>query len=414
MKETEIGWVPEDWEVVNWNDVFDFKSTATYSRADLQKQGEIGYIHYGDIHTKINALLDTNKFVSGYISNTQIKTYSIIKEGDLVIADASEDYIGVGKSSEVINAPDFPVIAGLHTYLVREKNKGTFAKGFKGYFYHNPLIKRQYDSLASGLKVYSLSKGSFLNIQIPLPPLHEQEGIAEALSDTDLWIESLEQLITKKRLIKQGAMQELLTPKEGWEVKRLGEALINVVDNRGKTPPNSPDGEHELIETASVSFVDKNVDYTKVTKYVSEHTYQQWFRKHPLKGDLLVSTVGEYSGSSALYFINKGTIAQNLVAIRLDAMLIQPDYLLYWSKSLFYSIQLKKVMMHQAQPSLKVPWLLNFQISFPKSLTEQTRIATILSDMDADIEALENKLEKAQQIKQGMMQELLSGRTRLI
>src|SRR5690606_31475696 len=78
-------------------------------------------------------------------------------------------------------------------------------------------------ALATGLKVYSLSKTSFKNIQIPLPPLPEQEAIASALSDADEWIENLEQLIVKKRLIKQGAMQTLLTPKEDWEVKKLGE-----------------------------------------------------------------------------------------------------------------------------------------------------------------------------------------------
>src|SRR5690606_27183437 len=78
-------------------------------------------------------------------------------------------------------------------------------------------------ALATGLKVYSLSKTSFKNIQIPLPPLPEQEAIASALSDADEWIENLEQLIAKKRLIKQGAMQTLLTPKEDWEVKKLGE-----------------------------------------------------------------------------------------------------------------------------------------------------------------------------------------------
>src|SRR5690606_40146339 len=76
---------------------------------------------------------------------------------------------------------------------------------------------------ASGSTFLEISPNKVKNLQIPLPPLPEQEAIAEALSDADAWIKSLEQLIAKKRLIKQGAMQELLTPKEDWEVKKLGE-----------------------------------------------------------------------------------------------------------------------------------------------------------------------------------------------
>lgn len=414
MKQTEIGVIPEDWEVVNFNDEFNFLSTASYSRAEIQSQGEIGYIHYGDIHTKLNFHLDLNKYLSGFINPEQIKTYSNIEVGDLIMADASEDYLGVGKAVEIIGKNhDVKVISGLHTFLIRAKKENRFALGFKGYFQNNPLIKKQYDSLATGLKVYSLSKNSFKNVQIPLPPLAEQEAIANALSDADAWIEKLEQLIAKKRLIKQCAMQSLLSPKDDWEVKKLGEVVVNIVDNRGKTPPFSKSDTHELIETASISFVDKNLDYSKVTKFVSDYTYKTWFRDIPKKGDLLVSTVGEYSGATALFYINKGTIAQNLVAIRVENSLISSNYLLYWSKSNFYKLQLKKVMMHQAQPSLKVPWLLGFEMAFP-SLSEQERIATILSDMDAEIEALEQQLGKARHIKQGMMQELLTGRTRLV
>ena len=73
FKQTDIGLVPEDWEIMNWMDAFNFKSTASYSRANLKEQGKIGYIHYGDIHTKISALLDVNKYVSGFISNEQSK-----------------------------------------------------------------------------------------------------------------------------------------------------------------------------------------------------------------------------------------------------------------------------------------------------------------------------------------------------
>src|SRR5690606_31264656 len=232
FKHTEIGLIPEDWEVVSFTGEFTFLSTASYSRAEIQPHGSIGYIHYGDIHTKLDFHLKLDEYVSGYIQPEQVKTYSNIEVGDLIMADASEDYSGIGKAIEVVaKKPNQRVISGLHTFLIRPKDRERYAPKFKGYFQNNPLIKKQYDALATGLKVYSLSKTSFKNIQIPLPPLPEQEAIASALSDADEWIENLEQLIAKKRLIKQGAMQTLLTPKEDWEVKKLGE-VCEILNNK--------------------------------------------------------------------------------------------------------------------------------------------------------------------------------------
>ncbi|WP_316849066.1 restriction endonuclease subunit S [Pedobacter agri] len=406
MKQTEIGLIPEHWLLKNIGSIAKVSGRVGwkgYTKKDLVLLGPyaIGAKHINK-NNKLDLSDPTCLSNEKYIESPEIFVFKddllIVQRGTIGKLVLIEENIG-----EATINPSMLII----------RTKKDSSK-FLYYYLLSKEGQNQISKDVSSTGVPMITQFQVNGFQIPLPPLPEQEAIAEALSDADACIESLEQLIAKKRLIKQGAMQELLSPKEDWEVKKLGDFLVNVVDNRGKTPPNSPDGEHHLIETASVSFVDKNVDYSKVTKYVSDQTYQQWFRKHPHKGDLLVSTVGEYSGASALYYLNKGTIAQNLVAIRLDPKMIQPDYLLYWSKSLFYSVQLKKVMMHQAQPSLKVPWLLNFEISFPTSLTEQTRIATILSDMDVELEALEGQLGKARKVKQGMMQELLTGRVRLV
>ena len=116
-----------------------------------------------------------------------------------------------------------------------------------------------------------------------------------------------------------------------WDVKQLKDLVLKVIDNRGKTPPYSSNPDVELIETASISFVTKYPNYSKITKFVSKKTYDNWFRAHPVKDDLLVSTVGEYSGSSAIIGENRGTIAQNLIAIRLKD--IDPTYVFYWTRS---------------------------------------------------------------------------------
>lgn len=195
-----------------------------------------------------------------------------------------------------------------------------------------------------------------------------------------------------------------------WDVKQLKDLVLKVIDNRGKTPPYSSNPDVELIETASISFVTKYPNYSKITKFVSKKTYDNWFRAHPVKDDLLVSTVGEYSGSSAIMEDNRGTIAQNLIAIRLKD--IDPTYAFYWTRSGNFKEQLDQVMMSQAQPSLRVPWLLDFYLNIPKS-EEQTAITKVLSDTDELIEGLKNLIKKKKNIKQGAMQELLTGKRRL-
>lgn len=391
FKHTDIGLIPEDWEVIDWMEVFDFKSTASYSRADLGEQGKIGYIHYGDIHTKIDSLLDVNKYVSGFISDDQLRTYSLINEGDLIIADASEDYSGVGKGFEVVGKPKIHVISGLHTFLVREKEKGRFAKGFKGYFHNNPLIKKQYNSLATGLKVYSLSKNSFQNIQIPLPPFAEQQAIVEVLSDTDRWIESLENLITKKQLIKQGAMQKLLTPKEDWEVKKIKEIakvgrgrVISHKEINNSTVKKFPVYSSQTTNNGIMGYIDT---------YDFEGEYVTW------------TTDGEKAGT---VFYRKGRFNCTNVCGTIKLLKDNPKFISY----ILGGITPKYVSKNVANPKLMNKPMKNIPIPLPP-IAEQTKIASILSDMDAEIEILEQKLAKAQQIKQGLMRELLTGRRRL-
>lgn len=399
FKQTDIGQIPEDWEIMNWMDAFNFKSTASYSRANLKEQGKIGYIHYGDIHTKISALLDVNKYVSGFISNEQLKTYSLINEGDLIIADASEDYSGVGKGFEIIEEPKMSVISGLHTFLVREKEKGKFAKGFKGYFYNNPLIKKQYDSLATGLKVYSLSKNSFQNIQIPVPQFREQQAIAEVLSDTDHWITSLEDLIAKKQLIKQGAMQKLLTPKEDWEVKKLGE----YVKFQTGFPFSS-----EFFNTKMVG--ERLIKNRDLRSNDSIFYYSGEFKKDFIvnNGDLLIGMDGDFE--PVLWKKGKALLNQRVGRV-LKLKKISIPYLAY-------SLINKLKEIEESTGSTTVKHLShsdieNLEYKIP-SFSEQEHIAKILSDMDAEIETLKQKLTKAKQVKQGLMQELLTGRIRLV
>ncbi len=209
-KQTELGIIPEDWDVISYGEAFDFLSTASYSRADLSENDEAFYVHYGDIHTTWNFFLDFKKHNPPTIEKIKVKNYSFIKDGDLIMADASEDYDGIGKSVEVKNITTNKAISGLHTFLLRGK-EGIFVDGFKGYIHSNRFVKTSMDRLATGLKVYGVSKTNLKTIQIPRPTLPEQTAIATILSDMDSEIERLEQTRDKYTMIKQGMMQQLLT-----------------------------------------------------------------------------------------------------------------------------------------------------------------------------------------------------------
>jgi type I restriction enzyme, S subunit len=194
-KQTEVGIIPEDWEVKTYGDIFDFLTTATYSRAELTEVDDVKYVHYGDIHTKWNFFLDVKLSNLPTIRDTQVKKYNLLKDGDIIMADASEDYTGVGKSVEVKNLGLVQAISGQHTFLLRDKNE-VFVNGFRGYIHFIKAVKTQFDQLATGLKVYSVSKGNLKVVKIPVPTKLEQTLIATALSDADALISTLKNLIS--------------------------------------------------------------------------------------------------------------------------------------------------------------------------------------------------------------------------
>jgi type I restriction enzyme S subunit len=403
-KQTEIGVIPMDWEVKSYDEVFYFLNTATYSRAELTELDEIKYIHYGDIHTKFHFHLDVNNSYLPSIPQSKLKNYSLLKDGDIIMADASEDYLGIGKSIEIKNLGDNKVISGLHTFLFRDKNN-YFINGYKGYIHSINVVKKQFDSLATGMKVYGVSKNNLKKILIPIPTLKEQTAIATALSDADGLITGLEKLIAKKRNIKQGAMQQLLQPAAGWEVKKLGD-LITYKNGKSYENDVSIDGDYYLITLNSISIRGK---------LKNDHLRIKSFDNSLEKGDLIIvlSDVahGNFLGlTDIIPENNKYVLNQRMGALK-NLNGVTSEYLSYYinENQLYFKMSGKG----SSQQNLGKDDILNFEINLP-NIQEQTKIATILSDMDAELSALEQKLEKYKKVKLGMMQELLTGKTRLV
>ena len=145
----------DEWRQINLKETFIYLSTNSLSREQLSDKGILKNLHYGDIHRKYNSIVNENDDITTYVKDLNyINKYEKIKENDLIFADASEDYDGIGKAVEVINIKN-DTISGLHTILAREKEK-IFAPMFKGYYFNSYIIHNQIRVLANGFKVYGI------------------------------------------------------------------------------------------------------------------------------------------------------------------------------------------------------------------------------------------------------------------
>jgi type I restriction enzyme S subunit len=225
--------------------------------------------------------------------------------------------------------------------------------------------------------------------KLPLPPLPEQTVIATALSDTDALLSSLETLLLKKRNLKQAAMQRLLEPGEGWVVRKLGEVA-------------------EIYQPQTISqgsFINDGYLVYGANGIVGRyHSYnhETWQVTITCRG----STCGTVNKT-----VEKSWITGNAMVINVDRNdQVDKVFLYYLLSKQDFGI----CITGSGQPQIVRKPLSDYKIFWPKNKSEQTHIANILSDLDSNIEALEKKIAKYQAIKTGMMQNLLTGKIRLI
>jgi type I restriction enzyme S subunit len=387
-KQTEVGLIPSDWEVKTIGEIFTFYSTSNYSKAEMSLYGDVGCVHYGLIHAIENSHYSLSSGIKYYVTKEQAK-YEAIKEGDVIMVDASEDLVGLNKSVEVFDLNNKEYIAGLHTFHLRDNNS-IYVGTFKGLILNSNSVKKQMLRFAVGMKVFGVSKPQLQNILIPVPTKAEQTAIATALSDADALISGLEKLITKKRNIKQGAMQKLLQPKEGWEVKKLGDFL----DYEQPTDYLVSDTEYNDNNQTPVLTAGK----TFILGYTNE--------EHGIFKNLPVIIFDDFT--TAIKYVDFPFKAKSSAM----KMLIQKNDKVNLRFVFEIMLQIKfQVADHKRH------WIGEFcklEITVPPTPEEQNAIAIILSDMDAEITALETKLEKYKKVKLGMMQNLLTGKIRLV
>ncbi|MFY7798519.1 MAG: restriction endonuclease subunit S [Dolichospermum sp.] len=402
-KVTEVGVIPDDWEVKKLGDIFEFKNGLNKEKKFFGAGTPI--VNYMDVY-KNRGL--TEKHLKGRVTVTEqeIKTYEV-RENDVFFTRTSETVEEIGISSVIIDNVQNTVFSG---FILRARPKNhDLINSYKQYCFSSQIIRSQIISTSS-YTTRALTNGKLLsNIIISIPPLAEQKAIAHALSDVDNLITAIDQLITKKRNIKQGTMQELLTGKKRlpgfsgkWEVKKLGDIAAirkQKIDSK-KVVSQLFCVELEHIDQGS----GRLLGYTETT---NKSSIKNVFYKNDILFGKLRAYLRKYWFAST----------NGVCSTEIWPFVVVPDILL--PEYLYFCIQTDKFIetasMAYGTHMPRSDWnvITNYYIPLPP-LPEQKAIAEILTDIDKEIEALEKKRDKYKAIKQGMMQELLTGKTRII
>ncbi|MFR9752088.1 restriction endonuclease subunit S [Nocardia sp. 004] len=207
---TRLPGFSHEWVDITLGDHVSYIKTVALSRAQLDGNSPLKYLHYGDIHTRSSVMLNAASEDMPRVSKKLARGAGLLQQGDLVFADASEDPAGVGKSVEIVDIPDAGIVPGLHTIAARF-DKEILADGFKAYLQFIPAFRDQLLRLAAGTKVLATTRSYISSVSLSVPEIAEQKAIAKVLFDTDREIEALRIRHAKARNIKTGMMQQLLT-----------------------------------------------------------------------------------------------------------------------------------------------------------------------------------------------------------
>ena len=395
----------DEWRQIDLSNVFTFYSTNSLSRADLVESGYIKNIHYGDIHQRFHNILDINIESLPYIkldSKINIdncKNYC--QNGDVIFADASEDYDGIGKAIELINIGTNKVVSGLHTIWARDINN-IMSNGFKGYLFNTPIIHNQIRVLANGFKVYGISKNNICNLDVNIPSKSEQEKIANFLILLDKKIELQKRKIETLKIYKIGLFnkiykEEMKTIKEE-EIKKYvylqgGYAFKSELFSKKGIP---------IIRIANIN--ESIVDLKDIVFYDREISIDSKFEINT--GDILIAMSGATTGKIGIYKETmKSYLNQRVGKIVLKRKDIIYSYLYFLFELSSYNMQLNTKLVAGAQPNISPSDIETLKFKVP-STEMQEHIANMAMNINKKLEIEGNKLQELNKIKKGLLQKM--------
>lgn len=410
FKQTEVGVIPEDWEIKpikNLNfDISDGNYSSRYPKASDFRAFGVPFIRANNIKG-LKVVDDDLRYISEEQHAELLSGH--LKKNDILITTR-------GDIGQIAFVPDRHIDSNINAQLVRiNVGKTGHSHRYVGYVLTFGNVQKQFESLQTGSALKQLPVGKLITLNIPLPPtLAEQEAIAEALSDADALIESLETLLAKKRQVKQGAMSELLTGKRRlvesgeWKKTLLGK-LAKIQRGASPRPIDDPIW---FDENSSVGWV-RISDVTSSGMYLYETTQRLSSlgieKSRPVEKGSLIMSIAATVGRPIITKID-ACIHDGFVVF--DNLQVEKHFLYYVLK--FIEGDWSKHGQTGSQMNLNTGLINRTEVLLPPTKAEQTAIAEILSDMDAEIRAVEEKLSKARAVKAGMMSALLGGRVRLV
>lgn len=407
----------DNWKIVPASDIFIFIKSYTFSRENLVDQASnihgIGSIHYGDIHSTFsspsinldNILIPTIKD-EGFSPEKK----NLLQDGDLIMADASEDYEGIGVSVSIHGVGNKKVVGGLHTFVLRD-NKNQTLEHFRKYIFRNPKIRNTLQKVANGVSVYGISKKEISKLLLPIPPLPEQNRIVAVLETWDRTIEKLTKKIEIKKQIKKGLMQKLLTGKKrlpgfknDWGFVELGEVCKRITKRNEENNQNilTISAQDGLVSQDSYYYkriaADSLINYRLLSK--GDFAYNKSYSKGYPMGAIKRLNKYEEGIVSSLYIV-------------FSAHAINSAYLEHYFNIGLYNKEIALV----AQEGARNHGLLNIGVEdffsgdlyIPKSRKEQDAIAKVLTAADKEIEQLTKKLALLEDQKKYLLNNLIAG-----
>lgn len=425
-KQTEVGVIPEDWTVNQLNELATFGSGTTPSRdafIKYFKNGTTCWVKTLDLNN--STINDTEEKVTD-TALREVGSLKVFLPKTVLIAMYG-GFNQIGRTG-ILNIPACTNQALTSIRANKVKLDSLFLLHLLNY-----KVNYWKEVASSSRKDPNITSADVKVFPIPLPPtLTEQTAIATALSDMDSLIEGLEKLIAKKQNIKQGAMQELLTPyvmvngellmvngkpkmKEGWVVKTVAQIGKPYGGLSGKAKNDFEKGTMPYIPFMNIMsnpIIDITYfDYVNIKKGENQNEAQ--------KGDLFFNTSSETPEEVGMCSV----LLDDIPNLYLNSFCFgfrfhnetEDDglYLSYFFRSSYGRKKMSLLAQGATRYNLSKSNFLKLELELPKP-EEQTRIAQILSDMDTEITELETQLEKYKKIKTGMMQELLTGKKRLV
>jgi type I restriction enzyme, S subunit len=423
-KLTEVGVIPEEWEVKLCSELCIKIQDGTHFSPRL---GGNDYLYVTSKNIGFGTLDTSTAEQISAEEHKKIYQRCDVRQGDLLL---TKDGANTGNATINPLTEEFSLLSSVA--LLRFDARTTNA----GYFLQQILSQpgqRQIKDEMAGNAITRLTLEKIKKLRFLVPPLAEQQAIVAVLRDVDALIGSLDRLIAKKRDLKQAAMQQLLTGQtrlpgfdkstgmmkqsdvglipEDWNVKALRDITIKVQDGTHFSPTLGGN-EYLYVTSKNISFGVLDVsDAEQISASEHEKIYARCDVK---KGDLLLTKDGANTGNAALNTLDEPfSLLSSVAFLRFDPRRHHATFFMYQILSRQGQQRIQERMSGNAITRLTLAKIK--ALRFPTTtIKEQTAISEILSDMDAEIEALEKRRDKTRLLKQGMMQELLNGRTRLV